>query len=124
MMDKELRPLSDLWLELQLVSMSADLSTDDQRRLEKLLEHLKEHVNHNQEIEQKMVLRWFTSRLSSRLFSNHYRQLLLELANLMSSIWAGSPKFCTSDEVLSWLQETPSSTAVVEDLDARRKEQA
>ena len=48
-MDKELRPLSDLWLELQLVSMSADLSTDDQRRLEKLLEHLKEHVNHNQE---------------------------------------------------------------------------
>ncbi|MEH6822552.1 MAG: hypothetical protein V7629_01420 [Motiliproteus sp.] len=122
-MDKELKPLSDVWLELQLVMMSADVSLDDRRRLEKLLEHLKEHVNHNQDKERKMVLRWFASRLSSRLFSNHYRQLLLELANLMSSIWVGSPKFRTSEEVLSWLQESPSSV-VVDELEARRKEQA
>lgn len=121
-MGKELKPLSDVWLELQLVTMSADVSPDDRRRLEKLLDQLKEHANHNQDKERKMVLRWFTSRLSNRLFSNHYRQLLLELANLMSSIWVGSPKFRTSEEVLLWLQESPSST--VEDLDRHRKEQA
>jgi hypothetical protein len=121
-MDKQLKSLSDVWLELQLVTMSADLSPDDRRRLESLLDHLKNHVNNNQHKERKMVLRWFTSRLGNRLFSNHYRQLLLELANLMSSIWVGSPKFQTSDEVLFWLQETPSST-VIEDLDAHRKEQ-
>ncbi len=120
-MDKELNSLSDVWLELQLVTMSTDLSSDDRRRLEGVLDHLKEHVNHNQEKERKMVLRWFTSRLGNRLFSNHYRQLLLELANLMSSVWVGTPKFQTSDEVLHWLQETPSS-AVVEELDAHRKE--
>ncbi|MEH6471444.1 MAG: hypothetical protein V7752_09340 [Halopseudomonas sp.] len=122
-MDKELKSLSDVWLELQLVTMSADVSSEDRRRLEALLEHLKEHVNHNQEKERKMVLRWFTSRLGNRLFSNHYRQLLLELANLMSSIWAGAPKYHTSDEVLHWLQETPPSSAV-ESLDDHRKEQA
>ena len=121
-MDKELKSLSDVWLELQLVTMSAELAPADRKRLEKLLEHLKAHVNHNQESERKMVLRWFTSRLGNRLFSNHYRQLLLELANLMSSIWVGSPKFRTSDEVLNWLQETPPS-ATVEDLDSHRKEQ-
>lgn len=121
-MDKELKQLSDIWLELQLVTMSADVSLEDRRRLEKLLEHLKEHVNHNQEDERRMVLRWFTSRLSNRLFSNHYRQLQLELANLMSSIWVGAPKFRTSEEVLLWLQESPSC-AVVKELDARRKEQ-
>lgn len=121
-MDKALKPLSDVWLELQLVTMSADVSPDDRRRLEKLLEQLKAHATHNQDKERKMVLRWFTSRLSNRLFSNHYRMLLLELANLMSSIWVGSPKFGTSEEVLLWLQESPSS-AVVEELDTRRKEQ-
>ncbi|MFT6915952.1 MAG: hypothetical protein ACJAWL_002269 [Motiliproteus sp.] len=113
-MDKELKPLSDVWLELQLVTMSADVSPDDRRRLEKLLDQLKEHANHNQDKERKMVLRWFASRLSNRLFSNHYRMLLLELANLMSSIWVGSPAFRTSEEVLLWLQESPSSV-VVED---------
>ncbi|MEH6650073.1 MAG: hypothetical protein V7707_08635 [Motiliproteus sp.] len=121
-MEKDLKSIADVWLELQLVTMSADLSVEDRERLEGLLEHLKGHVNHNQEKERKMVLRWFTSRLGNRLFSNHYRQLLLELANLMSSIWVGSPKFQTSDEVLYWLQETaPSQT--VEELDAHRKEQ-
>lgn len=121
-MGEELKSLSDVWLELQLVTMSADLSTEDRCRLEDLLNHLKEHVNHNEEKERKMVLRWFTSRLGQRLFSSHYRQLLLELANLMSSIWVGSPKFQTSDEVLHWLQETPP-TAVVEILDEHRREQ-
>ncbi len=122
-MDKDLKSLSDVWLELQLVTMSADLSPDDRQRLEQLLEHLKEHVNHNQENERKMILRWFTSRLGNRLFSNHYRQLLLELANLMSSIWVGSPNFRSSEEVLNWLQETsvPSNVA---HLDEHRKEQA
>ena len=121
-MDKELKPLSDVWLELQLLTMSAEVSPDDRKRLETLLDHLKEHVNYNQDKERKMILRWFTSRLSSRLFSNHYRQLSLELANLMSSIWVGFAKFRNSDEVLLWLQESPPS-AVVENLDARRKEQ-
>ena len=54
-------------------------------KLAKNMDQLKEHANHNQDKERKMVLRWFTSRLSNRLFSNHYRHLLLELANLMSS---------------------------------------
>ncbi len=115
-MSKELKPLSDVWLDLQLVTMSADVSADDRRRLEKLLDDLKQHANHNQDKERKMVLRWFTSRLSHRLFSNHYHQLLLELANLMSSTWSGSPRFRSSEEVLLWLQEPPSST-VVADLD-------
>ncbi|MFT5721096.1 MAG: hypothetical protein ACI9W6_001409 [Motiliproteus sp.] len=120
-MDKELKPLSDVWLELQLVTMSADVSPEDRRRLERLLDQLKEHTNYDQEKERKMVLRWFTSRLSNRLFSNHYRMLLLEVANLMSSIWVGSPTFRSSEEVLLWLQESPSA-AVVEDSDASDKD--
>ncbi len=121
-MNKELKSLSDVWLELQLVAMSTDLAPDVRYRLEVLLDHLKGHVNHNQEKERKIVLRWFTSRLGKRLFSNHYRQLLLELANLMSSIWAGSPKFRASDEVLQWLQESAPS-AEVESFDNNLKKQ-
>ncbi len=104
-MSEEQKPLSDIWLELQLITMATDLSTEDRERLERTLEALKDHVNHNQEKQRKVILRWFTSRLGSRLFTNHYKQLLLELANLMATIWTGSPQFRTSEEVLNWLQE-------------------
>ena len=106
-MSDDQKPLSDIWLELQLITMATDLSAEDRERLEKTLESLKGHVNHNQEKQRKVILRWFTARLGSRLFTSHYKQLLLELANLMSTIWTGSPQFRTSDEVLDWLQEEP-----------------
>lgn len=104
-MDNDEKSLSDIWLELQLVTMAADLSGEDKERLEKALDTLKEHAHSNQENQRKVILRWFTARLGTRLFTNHYRQLLLELANLMSTIWTGSPQFKSSEEVLTWLQE-------------------
>ncbi|MCW8884922.1 MAG: hypothetical protein OQK12_06660 [Motiliproteus sp.] len=114
-MSEEQKPLSDIWLELQLITMATDLSEDDRERLERTLESLKSHVNHNQEKQRKVILRWFTARLGSRLFTNHYKQLLLELANLMSTIWTGGPQFRTSEEVLTWLQETPPESETDED---------
>lgn len=104
-MDKEPKSLSDIWLELQLVTMAAEWTDEDKERLEQALEELKDHVSSNQDAQRKVILRWFTSRLGSRLFTNHYRQLLLELANLMATIWTGSPQFKTSEEVLNWIQE-------------------
>ncbi|OMH32809.1 hypothetical protein [Motiliproteus sp. MSK22-1] len=106
-MNDDQKPLADIWLELQLITMATDLSVEDRERLEKTLESLKGHVSHNQENQRKVILRWFTARLGSRLFTSHYKQLLLELANLMATIWTGTPQFKSSDEVLNWLQEEP-----------------
>ncbi len=121
-MSDDLKPLSDIWLELQLITMATDLSEEDRERLERTLESLKGHVNHNQEKQRKVILRWFTARLGSRLFTNHYKQLLLELANLMSTIWTGSPQFRTSDEVLTWLQETPPDDKEASNVDDIKKQ--
>ncbi len=121
-MSDDLKPLSDIWLELQLITMATDLSQEDRERLERTLESLKGHVNHNQEKQRKVILRWFTARLGSRLFTNHYKQLLLELANLMSTIWTGSPQFRTSDEVLTWLQETPPDDKEASNVDDIKKQ--
>ena len=106
-MNDDQKPLADIWLELQLITMATDLSVEDRERLERTLESLKGHVSHNQENQRKVILRWFTARLGSRLFTSHYKQLLLELANLMATIWTGTPQFKSSDEVLNWLQEEP-----------------
>lgn len=119
-MQDELKPLADVWIELQLVTMDADLSDGDRKRLETLLESLKGHVNHNQEKERKVILKWFTTRLGGRLFTNHYKQLLLELANLMSTVWTGAPRFHTADEVLNWINDE----AVVVEEDDEMREQA
>ena len=124
-MSDDQKPLSDIWLELQLITMATDLSSEDRERLERTLESLKGHVNHNQEKQRKVILRWFTARLGSRLFTNHYKQLLLELANLMATIWTGSPQFRTSDEVLNWLQEEPEAVTAVQpgtDEDSLKKQ--
>ncbi len=107
-MSNEPKSLSDIWLELQLVTMAADWPSEDKERLEQALEQLKDQVSSNQETQRKVLLRWFTARLGSRLFTNHYRQLILELANLMATIWTGSPQFKSTDEVLDWIQEDPS----------------
>lgn len=104
----EPKSLSDIWLELQLVTMAEDWPGEDKERLEQALEQLKDQVSSNQETQRKVILRWFTARIGPRLFTNHYSQLLLELANLMSTVWAGSPQFKSSQEVLEWLQEDPT----------------
>ncbi|WP_207062116.1 hypothetical protein [Motiliproteus sp. SC1-56] len=110
-MKDELKPLGDIWIELQLVTMDAELSEADRERLESLLESLKGHINYSHEPERKMILKWFTTRLGNRLFSNHYKQLLLELANLMATFWTGAPRFHTSDEVLAWINDEHASLA-------------
>jgi len=99
------KPLADIWLELQIVTMDADLSDADRRRLELLLDSLKEHVSSNQERERRVLLKWFSARLGPRLFSNHYRQLVMEFGNLMSTLWTGSPSFHTPEEVLAWMND-------------------
>lgn len=124
-MSNEPKSLSDIWLELQLVTMAADWADEDKERLEKAMEELKDHVGSNQETQRKVILRWFTARLGTRLFTNHYSQLLLELANLMATIWTGSPQFKSADEVLDWIQEDASiaqgaRAAVDEDDDLRQ----
>lgn len=104
-MANNIKPLADIWLELQIVTMDADLSDQDRRRLEKLLDALKEHVGSNQERERRVLLKWFSARLGPRLFSNHYRQLVMEFGNLMATLWTGSPSFHTPEEVLSWMND-------------------
>ena len=104
-MHQELKPLGDIWIELQLVTMDADLAESDRQRLESLLESLKDHINHYQEPERKVILKWFTTRLGHRLFTNHYQQLLLELANLMSTVWTGAPRFHNAEEVQAWIND-------------------
>ncbi|WP_210394935.1 hypothetical protein [Motiliproteus sediminis] len=104
-MTQSIKPLADIWLELQIVTMDAELSTKDRERLELLLDSLKEHVSTNQERERRVLLKWFSARLGPRLFSNHYRQLVLEFGNLMSTLWTGKPAFHTSDEVLAWMND-------------------
>ncbi len=123
-MSEEQKSLSDIWLELQLVTMAADLPDEDRERLDNALESLKEHVTHDQEKQRKIILRWFTARLGSRLFTNHYKQLLLELANLMATVWTGSPQFRTADEVLMWLQEDNADTNAQASLEDINKQQA
>ncbi len=104
-MSKEQKPLSDVWLELQLVTMGTDLSEGDRKRLEGALEALKAHVHSNQEKQRRIILQWFLARIGPRLFSNHSNQLLVELANLMSTIWTGMPQFKNPQEVQAWLQK-------------------
>jgi len=99
------KPLADIWLELQIVTMNTDLSKEDRQRLEMLLDSLKEHVNCNQERERRVLLKWFSARLGPRLFSNHYRQLVMEFGNLMSTLWTGSPSFHTPEDVLAWMND-------------------
>lgn len=123
-MSEEQKSLSDIWLELQLVTMAADIPDEDRERLDNALESLKEHVTHDQEKQRKIILRWFTARLGSRLFTNHYKQLLLELANLMATVWTGSPQFRTADEVLIWLQEENGDHNTPTSLDDIDKQQA
>lgn len=108
-MAQSIKPLADIWLELQIVTMDAELSPKDRERLERLLDALKEHVSSNQERERRVLLKWFSARLGPRLFSNHYRQLVLEFGNLMSTLWTGKPAFHTADEVLAWMNDELSA---------------
>lgn len=107
-MSEEKKNLSDIWMELQLFTMAADLTDEDRDRLKETAESLKAHVSNDQEQQRKVIIRWFISRLGNRLFTNHYKQLLLELANLMSTVWMGSPQFRSAEDVLAWVQEDAS----------------
>lgn len=117
-MQNEPKSLSDIWLELHLVTMEADWQGEDKERLEAALEQLKDNVSNNQEMQRKVILRWFTARIGPRLFTNHYSQLLLEMANLMATVWTGSPQFKSADEVLEWIQEDPTLPQRTQSLDA------
>ena len=95
--------LSDIWLELELITLSAEFSDDERVRLVRNLSQLKYHVDNNQVDQRKVILRWFRARLSSRLYQDHYRKLLLELSGLLASLWSNDQRFNTADEVMNWL---------------------
>jgi hypothetical protein len=105
-MSDEPKSLSDIWLDLQSLVMENGRSKEEKETVQLALDALQTHIHHDQEKERKIILRWFTARLSNRLFSSHYEQLLLELANLMSTTWVGKPEFTSLDEVLAWLDGT------------------
>lgn len=118
-MAKKFKALADIWLELQIVTMDAELSSKDREKLESLLDALKEHVNSHQERERRVLLKWFSARLGPRLFTNHYRQLVMEFGNLMATLWTGSPDFHTPEEVIAWMNEELSQERP-EDMDSGR----